>query len=84
MVTAAGKVVVDGDALARTLVRIAHEILERNPEPDELCLVGIYTRGVALAHRWPVTTLRRAFAGLLFAISGYMMWKAASLGGALG
>jgi uncharacterized membrane protein YfcA len=40
--------------------------------------------GVALAHRWPVTTLRRAFACLLFAISGYMMWKAASLSGVLG
>ncbi len=39
--------------------------------------------GVALAHRWPVTTLRRAFACLLFAISGYMMWKAASLAGVL-
>ena len=38
--------------------------------------------GVALAHRWPVT--RRAFACLLFAISGYMIWKAASVGGALG
>jgi pyrimidine operon attenuation protein/uracil phosphoribosyltransferase len=51
MVTTAGKVVVDGEALRRTLVRIAHEILERNPDTGELCLVGIYTRGVALAQR---------------------------------
>jgi uncharacterized protein len=40
--------------------------------------------GVTLAHRWPVLKLRRAFACLLFGISGYMLWKAASLGGMLG
>jgi pyrimidine operon attenuation protein/uracil phosphoribosyltransferase len=51
VVTTAGKVVVDADALQRTLVRIAHEILERNPQAGELCLVGIYTRGVHLAQR---------------------------------
>jgi uncharacterized membrane protein YfcA len=39
--------------------------------------------GVTLAHRWPVQKLRRVFACLLFAISGYMLWKAASLGGVL-
>lgn len=37
--------------------------------------------GARLAHRWPVAKLRRAFVLLLFAISGYMLWKAASLGG---
>ena len=34
--------------------------------------------GAWLAHRGPVTRLRRAFACLLFGISGYMFWKAAS------
>jgi uncharacterized membrane protein YfcA len=37
--------------------------------------------GARLAHRWPVLRLRRAFACLLVAISGYMVWKAASFGG---
>jgi uncharacterized membrane protein YfcA len=37
--------------------------------------------GARLAHRWPVLRLRRAFAFLLFAIGGYMAWKAATLAG---
>ena len=48
---ATGKVVVDADALERTLSRIAHEIIERNADLDEVALVGIQTRGVPLAHR---------------------------------
>src|SRR5438477_3707729 len=47
----AGKMVLDEDALARTLSRIAHEIIERNLDLDEVALVGIQTRGVPLAHR---------------------------------
>jgi pyrimidine operon attenuation protein/uracil phosphoribosyltransferase len=54
-VSAAGissdKVLLDADALARTLSRIAHEIIEANPELDEVALVGIHTRGVPLAQR---------------------------------
>src|SRR3954468_23580845 len=46
-----GKTVLDADALGRTLSRIAHEIIEGNPELDEVALVGIQTRGVPLAHR---------------------------------
>jgi pyrimidine operon attenuation protein/uracil phosphoribosyltransferase len=45
------KVVLDGDDMRRTLVRIAHEIVEKNPELDTVALVGIHTRGVSLAHR---------------------------------
>lgn len=37
--------------VARVLVRIAHEILEKNRGAENLCLVGIRTRGVPLAHR---------------------------------
>lgn len=37
--------------MARTLSRIAHEILERNPDAKRLVLVGVRTRGVPLARR---------------------------------
>src|SRR3954447_843368 len=46
-----GKVLLDADALARTLSRIAHEIIEANPELDAVALVGIQTRGVPIARR---------------------------------
>ena len=45
------KVVLDRDDLRGTLVRIAHEIIEKNPGGDELALVGIHTRGAMLATR---------------------------------
>jgi len=44
-------VVLDADRISRSLARIAHEILERNPAIGELALVGIRTRGVPLARR---------------------------------
>jgi pyrimidine operon attenuation protein / uracil phosphoribosyltransferase len=44
------KVVLDRDDLRRTLVRIAHEIVENNPE-QLLALVGIHRRGAHLAAR---------------------------------
>jgi pyrimidine operon attenuation protein/uracil phosphoribosyltransferase len=47
----AGKVLLDAAAIARTLSRIAHEIIERNDDLDRVALVGIQTRGVPLAHR---------------------------------
>ncbi|HET6943964.1 MAG TPA: hypothetical protein VFI01_01315, partial [Gaiellaceae bacterium] len=50
-VEAPGKILLDADALSRTLTRIAHEIIEANPELDSVALVGIQTRGVPLAHR---------------------------------
>jgi pyrimidine operon attenuation protein / uracil phosphoribosyltransferase len=46
-----GRLLLDADALSRTLSRIAHEIIESNPELDEVALVGIQTRGVPLAQR---------------------------------
>ena len=45
------RVLLDADALERTLHRVAHEIIEANPELDRVALVGIHTRGVPLAHR---------------------------------
>jgi pyrimidine operon attenuation protein/uracil phosphoribosyltransferase len=44
------KVVLDEDDIRRTLVRIGHEIVEKNPEGD-LAIVGIHTRGAVLAAR---------------------------------
>src|SRR3712207_5192513 len=45
------KVVLDRDDIKRTLVRIAHEIVEKNAEPDRLAIVGIHRRGAILARR---------------------------------
>ena len=45
------KLVLDGDDMRRTLVRIAHEIVEKNPEHDRLAIVGIHRRGALLARR---------------------------------
>src|SRR5690242_5317886 len=39
------KVLLDSDGLARTLSRIAHEIIEANPDLTQVALVGIQTRG---------------------------------------
>jgi pyrimidine operon attenuation protein/uracil phosphoribosyltransferase len=47
----AGKVVLDGEAIERTLSRIAHEIIERNDDLYTVALVGIHRRGVPLAQR---------------------------------
>ena len=47
----AGKTLLDEDGLDRTLSRIAHEIIEGNPELDKVALVGIHTRGVPIAQR---------------------------------
>jgi pyrimidine operon attenuation protein / uracil phosphoribosyltransferase len=45
------KLLLDREALERTLSRIAHEIIEGNPNLDKVALVGIHTRGVPLAQR---------------------------------
>ena len=44
-------VVMDADRINRTLMRIAHEILERNRGVDDVALIGIRTRGVPIARR---------------------------------
>jgi pyrimidine operon attenuation protein/uracil phosphoribosyltransferase len=41
--------VMDAEAISRAVTRIAHEILEANKGADNLALVGIVTRGAALA-----------------------------------
>lgn len=47
----AAREILDQDALARTLARLAHELIERNEDVGALALVGIHRRGVPLAHR---------------------------------
>jgi pyrimidine operon attenuation protein/uracil phosphoribosyltransferase len=47
----ASKVLLDDDAIRRTLSRIAHEVIERNEDLETVALVGIHTRGVPLAQR---------------------------------
>jgi pyrimidine operon attenuation protein/uracil phosphoribosyltransferase len=44
-------VVMDADRISRTLIRIAHEIVERNKGVEDLALVGVRTRGVHIARR---------------------------------
>ena len=46
-----GKKILDQDGIHRAIIRIAHEILERNQGTQDLVLVGIRTRGVFLAER---------------------------------
>ena len=47
----AAKLLLDADAISRTLSRVAHELIERNADLETLALVGIHTRGVPLAER---------------------------------
>lgn len=46
----AATVVLDRDDMRRTLVRIAHEIVEKNPD-GTVAVVGIHRRGAVLAQR---------------------------------
>jgi len=54
--------VFDAADLRRALTRIAHEIVERNHGAGNVVLVGMYTRGVALAHR--IAAAIEAFEGV--------------------
>ena len=53
---ATARLLLDGEAIAKTLSRIAHELIERNAAPagpglDHVALIGIHSRGVPLASR---------------------------------
>jgi pyrimidine operon attenuation protein / uracil phosphoribosyltransferase len=43
--------IMDQEAIRRAILRMAHEIIEKNKDVDNLALVGIRTRGVILAQR---------------------------------
>lgn len=45
------KVIMTEADIRRTLTRITHEVIERNPSTQDLILVGIFTRGVPLSRR---------------------------------
>ena len=54
----------DAPALERALTRMAHEIVEHNPDPGTLVFIGIQTHGVPLAKRLATkvgTILKREF-----------------------
>ncbi|MFA6729625.1 MAG: bifunctional pyr operon transcriptional regulator/uracil phosphoribosyltransferase PyrR [Eubacteriales bacterium] len=44
-------VVLNAETFDRTLLRMSHEILERNPDENELLVVGILRRGVPIARQ---------------------------------
>jgi pyrimidine operon attenuation protein/uracil phosphoribosyltransferase len=44
-------VAMDAEAIARSIRRIAHEIIERNPDLQPVALIGIVRRGATLALR---------------------------------
>src|SRR5262245_53956647 len=53
---ATARLILDDEAIAKSLARIAHELIERNSEPtgpglDRVALVGIQSRGAPLASR---------------------------------
>jgi pyrimidine operon attenuation protein / uracil phosphoribosyltransferase len=43
--------IMDADQIKRALIRIAHEIVEKNKGADNLALIGLQTRGVPIANR---------------------------------
>ena len=45
------KILMSKEQIRRALIRISHEILERNQGVDEMMLVGVHTRGVPMAKR---------------------------------
>jgi Pyrimidine operon attenuation protein/uracil phosphoribosyltransferase len=45
------QVLLDQSDLAKTISRMAHEIVEKSPAPGEVVLIGIRSRGVYLARR---------------------------------
>ncbi len=45
------KQILDATSMDRTIIRMAHEILEKNTETADIALIGIQTRGVILANR---------------------------------
>ena len=48
------KEIMDSNAMRRSMVRLAHEIIEKNKGTEHLVLVGIKTRGEFLAYRMAV------------------------------
>jgi pyrimidine operon attenuation protein/uracil phosphoribosyltransferase len=45
------KLLMTSEDVGRALVRVAHQIVEKNKGAENLVIVGMWTRGVPLAHR---------------------------------
>jgi len=58
----AAKQLLTADDIRRAVVRIAHEVLERNHGAEHLVFLGMQTRGVPLAHR--LASLVKEFEGV--------------------
>ncbi len=43
--------ILSGDDINRTIIRLAHQIVEKNHGAENVCLIGIKTRGIPLAKR---------------------------------
>ena len=57
-----GVLIMDAEAIRRALRRIAHEIIERNPDLASLVLAGIPSRGVEISRR--IAELIQSFEGV--------------------
>ena len=55
------KILMTREQIRRALIRISHEILEKNQGVDDMMLVGVRTRGVPIAKR--VQTIIQGFEG---------------------
>jgi pyrimidine operon attenuation protein/uracil phosphoribosyltransferase len=44
-------IILDKESMSRALMRIAHEILEKNKSTQNICIIGIRNRGAYLAQR---------------------------------
>lgn len=56
------KIVMDQNAMNRSLIRMTHEIIERNKGLDRVILLGLETRGATLAFR--IAKLMEQFEGV--------------------
>jgi len=56
------QLVMDGEEVRRALMRIAHEVIERNKGARDLTIVGVRTRGAPLAQRlaWAIKRIEGA------------------------
>ena len=54
-------ILLDAAAIARSLVRLSHEVVEKNKGTDKLCLLGVRRRGEVIARR--VQALIKKFYG---------------------
>jgi pyrimidine operon attenuation protein/uracil phosphoribosyltransferase len=68
-------VLMDGDAIRRALIRVAHEIVEKNKGGADLVLVGIRTRGVPLAERLAVEIRRIEATPITFGILDITLYR---------